>query len=167
MRRVKELVRPLLGPGILALDLGCGLGRYTSWMARFCPGGRVVGLDISAESIVRARESNLSGSGVKEQSNLFYQRASWDDLSPLMRPDVVLATEVLEHARRPASLVRRFQGATWVVTVPVERPAPVEGRWDPDGHGHLQSFDEDRARRLFDEVEHFSSDGRYFYLVGK
>lgn len=45
-----------LGPGMRALDLGCGTGTLTILLARSCPEASVVGLDADPDVLERARE---------------------------------------------------------------------------------------------------------------
>ena len=49
-----------LAPGGSALDVACGSGRLTALLAARAAGGRVVGLDFSAEMLSRARRDNPS-----------------------------------------------------------------------------------------------------------
>lgn len=59
LSRVAELlyVRARLHPGLIVLDVGCGLGPTTLELAhRVAPAGRAVGLDVSPEMVGRARQ---------------------------------------------------------------------------------------------------------------
>ena len=154
---VETLLAPLIPVRGITLDLGCGLGIYTAWIADWEPLSEVVGVDISQESIDRAIQ----------RPTITYYRSSWDDFVYTGPLDLVLATEVLEHAEDPEQLCKKWPRTTWVITVPVERPAPEENRWTPDGHGYLQTFNQERVLNLFPTIQHFSTDGNYFYLVGK
>lgn len=77
--RVRLLLDPLLArlqldaKQTLAVDLGCGLGRFSRAMAaRF---GRVLGCDVSSEMVLQARELNPA----RSHPNLFF--AATDGLS--------------------------------------------------------------------------------------
>jgi SAM-dependent methyltransferase len=63
LSRVAELlyVRAQLHPGLVVLDVGCGLGPTTVELARrVAPAGRVIGLDVSEEMVGRARQRAAS-----------------------------------------------------------------------------------------------------------
>jgi SAM-dependent methyltransferase len=54
----RRLVAPHLAalpPDSHALDLGCGQGRFTIWLAKYCPEGRVTACDLSSRAIHAAR----------------------------------------------------------------------------------------------------------------
>ncbi|EXJ87497.1 hypothetical protein A1O3_04457 [Capronia epimyces CBS 606.96] len=57
---------PHLKPGFTVVDLGCGPGTITRGFCAHVPGGKVIGIDASAEVIERAR-SLLSASAEMEQ----------------------------------------------------------------------------------------------------
>jgi demethylmenaquinone methyltransferase/2-methoxy-6-polyprenyl-1,4-benzoquinol methylase len=69
LRLASRLTRPAitqamdalaLPSGSAGLDVGCGIGQQTRWLAeRIGPQGRVTGLDLSPEHLAAARESRL------------------------------------------------------------------------------------------------------------
>lgn len=54
----RRLDAPAIDPAARVLDLGCGVGRLTRALAARVPEGEVVGLDVSAAMLERAREEN-------------------------------------------------------------------------------------------------------------
>ena len=59
-RRVREHLRPLLDRNPeSALDIGCGIGLISAWLARRVP--RVVGIDVSPRSVEACRELHPRG----------------------------------------------------------------------------------------------------------
>ena len=60
----RQMVEDLgLKPGNSVLDLGCGIGLWSGWLAQQVePGGRVVGLDICSQAISVARDRRSSSS---------------------------------------------------------------------------------------------------------
>ena len=80
---------PLIGLNIV--DIGCGGGLVTEPLARL--GGRIVGIDASAESIDAAR-IHAAETGI----DIDYRRATAEDLaSDGEKFDVVVSMEVIEH----------------------------------------------------------------------
>lgn len=94
---VRELLAPLLQPGELVLDLGCGDGRIGKRLLKRCP--NLVGLDISAGML---REFRRRSPGV---------RLVQADLANLpLRPasvDLALALFVLVHLPDVAGFLRQ------------------------------------------------------------
>lgn len=105
-REMRELVAGLgLRAGDTVLDAGCGTGATAALMAeRVAPGGRVVGVDISAGHVEHARES-LSQSGLPVT---FVQ----GDLEALPfapgRFDFVWCGNAVNHLTDPPDAVRSF-----------------------------------------------------------
>jgi SAM-dependent methyltransferase len=57
------LQQVILPKNAVMLDVGCGGGRTVSRLSALVPAGRVVGLDVSAASVVVAQDTNAGGIG--------------------------------------------------------------------------------------------------------
>jgi SAM-dependent methyltransferase len=55
------LQQVMLPRNAVMLDVGCGGGRTVSRLSELAPAGRVVGLDVSAASVVVAQDTNAGG----------------------------------------------------------------------------------------------------------
>jgi 2-polyprenyl-3-methyl-5-hydroxy-6-metoxy-1,4-benzoquinol methylase len=97
---------PELQSGMKLLDVGCGPGSITRGLAALLAPGEVVGVDLSEETLVSARQEALE----RGLSNLSYRVASVYEL-PFADGafDVVFAHQVLQHLREPAAALREMQ----------------------------------------------------------
>ena len=87
-RRVREHLGPLLERNLrAALDVGCGIGLMSAWLAERVP--RVVGVDVSSRSIEVCRRLHPNGE--------FQVCALPDDPLPDGPFDLVTFIDVLEH----------------------------------------------------------------------
>lgn len=98
------LSRAGLAHGMTVLDVGCGTGTVTSWIAaRVAPGGHVLGVDASEEQLAVARQV-ATAAGL---DNVEFRRLSAPDLDRLNRRfDVVFARFLLVHVTDPALVLR-------------------------------------------------------------
>jgi 2-polyprenyl-3-methyl-5-hydroxy-6-metoxy-1,4-benzoquinol methylase len=98
-REQKERVRRVLGDvtGLDILDLGCGTGRFSRWLA--AQGARVTGVDFSADTLELARRA--SG------PDLHYRQGSVFELEDVATCDLVFALGVLTVACRGPEELRR------------------------------------------------------------
>ena len=61
LKQLDQLLPRLpLGPGQSVLEVGCGTGAYTGWLADKVKPGRVRAIDFSPEMIARARQQNIN-----------------------------------------------------------------------------------------------------------
>jgi SAM-dependent methyltransferase len=91
-RRVREHLRPLLDRNPKsALDVGCGIGLISAWLAKAIP--RVVGVDVSPRSIEVCRKLHPAGE--------FRVCALPDERLPDGPFDLVTFVDVLEHLPLP------------------------------------------------------------------
>jgi SAM-dependent methyltransferase len=127
-RHIRELG---IGAGDRALEVGCGNGSISAWLAeQVAPGGSVVGLDLDL-SLISARASNL-------------ELREGDILAGPVEPggfDLVTARAVLHHVadaeRAIANLVAGIApgGAILLIEpdflpVSVAQPPPIKEFWD-------------------------------------
>lgn len=93
--------------GEAILDLGCGTGQLTGMMARAAgPGGRVVGIDRSAEQLEMARRSAEAGTAAPvdfRPGDVMALSLGADEWGSF---DVAHARFVLEHVPDPLAVVR-------------------------------------------------------------
>ena len=119
--------------GSLVLEAGCGVGAQTVTLARQSPGAAIVSVDISAESVERARE-RVARAGL---ANVTCREA---DLCALpFAPasfDHVFVCFVLEHVARPLEVL----GALAAATKPGGTITVIEG-----DHGSAYFSPEDAA----------------------
>ncbi|MHB9033909.1 MAG: class I SAM-dependent methyltransferase [Anaerolineae bacterium] len=95
------------------LDIGCGEGYFTAHLSQQIPAA-ITGLDIDQAKIERARQRCPQHTFL--QADLFSA-----DLSSL-KPDLLLAMEVLEHLAAPQQALQRFRelAPAAILTVPQE-----------------------------------------------
>jgi ubiquinone/menaquinone biosynthesis C-methylase UbiE len=95
---------PSLRPGLDLLDVGCGPGTITVDLAARVAPGRVVGIDVSAEPLVEAREAaGRAGVEVTFEVGDVYALAAADASF-----DVVHAHQVLQHLTDPVAALREM-----------------------------------------------------------
>lgn len=131
-RRLAELLRP----GLAVLDVGCGTGAITRGIAEAVgPYGRAVGVDVSPELIVKARQLHGEVPGlafeVADVYHLAYQEAF----------DIVTAARVLQWLADPLAALRKMVTAT----KPGGRVVVLDYnhekiRWEPDPPASMQVF---------------------------
>jgi SAM-dependent methyltransferase len=90
-----------LGPGTVALELGCGTGLFTEAFAQ--RGGRVVAVDISPELLERARARGLPPERVEFVAADFHQFGDGCAF------DAIVGSSVLHHLDVAAALARAFR----------------------------------------------------------
>jgi ubiquinone/menaquinone biosynthesis C-methylase UbiE len=96
---------PELRPGMRLLDVGCGPGSITRGLAERLTPGLVIGLDLSADTLIAAREDAIA----RGLANLEYHEGSAYDL-PFADAsfDVVFAHQVLQHLREPGTALEEM-----------------------------------------------------------
>jgi SAM-dependent methyltransferase len=87
------------------LDIGCGPGSITRGLAERLAPGQVVGLDLSPEILIAARQD----AAARGLTNLQYQQGDVYGLSfPDASFDAVFAHQVLQHLRQPGTALREM-----------------------------------------------------------
>jgi ubiquinone/menaquinone biosynthesis C-methylase UbiE len=155
--RVLELVDAQ--PGMLALDLACGPGTLSRWLARqVSPGGEVVGVDLAAGMIEVARAAHIPNARfeVMDIEQLTFADASFDAAACghglQFAPQLSVALREARRVLRP--------GARFAASVPVEGNNEsvwllLEGvidRWLPPA---AQAVDRESTRAVVSDVREF------------
>lgn len=114
-----------VSPGDRVLDAGCGTGSLAIAIAD--AGARVIGVDLSADAVERARAKAGSRGAVR------FEVGDLDRWVPAHRFDKIVCWAVLEHFEVPiaTSLVRKFRGwlrpgGLLLIGVPVKDRAPAK-----------------------------------------
>ena len=126
-------VLPPLGPGSSALELGCGEGQNSVFLAK--KGVRCEALDVSEEQLGRARAL-----AAREGVRIGFRRSSLEDFAaappPPDRYDLVHSSHALEFVEDPGAVVRAMaaaakEGGTVLVSTvhPVFNGEWIEGEW--------------------------------------
>jgi cyclopropane-fatty-acyl-phospholipid synthase len=111
--------------GMTLLDLGCGWGSLTSWLAERYPGARIVAVSNS-----RAQRETIERRG---HPNVEVVTADVNALDLDVRFDRILSVEMLEHMRNYEALLARI--ASWL---------------EPDGRFFCHVFSHDRFAYAYD-----------------
>lgn len=99
---------------IKVLDVGCGNGNIAMQLGN--SGHEVLGIDISSEAIIKAKQNN-------SLSNVSFQHIAVEDLAIENKFDVIICSEVLEHLYEPETVVhslkqRLSNDGLLIITVP-------------------------------------------------
>jgi cyclopropane-fatty-acyl-phospholipid synthase len=94
--------------GMRVLDLGCGWGSLTLWLAEQYPGCTVLGVSNSGSQ----REWILGEAARRGLSNVSVKTADVNGFEPSDRFDRVMSIEMFEHMRNWRELLRRV--STWL-----------------------------------------------------
>jgi cyclopropane-fatty-acyl-phospholipid synthase len=100
--------RAELEDGMRVLDLGCGWGSLSLWIAEHYPSCRVVGVSNSKSQ----RESILSRCRVAGFDNVEVETCDINHFDPGSRFDRIISVEMFEHVRNHARLLARI--ASWL-----------------------------------------------------
>jgi len=114
--------------GMRVLDLGCGWGSLSLWLAERYPGCSVLGVSNSASQ----REWILGEAARRGLGNVAVQTADVNRFEPEFRFDRVMSIEMFEHMRNWRELLRRV--STWL---------------DPDGRAFVHVFSHRTLPYLF------------------
>jgi SAM-dependent methyltransferase len=99
--RAYPILRPLLGPGVRVLDVGCGAGWLSNSVCHHY-GASVLGIDFNSVAVARAREV-AAAMGIDTR----FETADLFTFEPEKPFDVVLSVGVLHHTDNCLAAVRR------------------------------------------------------------
>jgi cyclopropane-fatty-acyl-phospholipid synthase len=102
-------LRAQVRDGMKVLDLGCGWGSLSLWLAEHYPSSRITGVSNST----RQRAWIESERDRRGLTNLEVITADVNDFAPSERFDRVMSIEMFEHMRNWHELLRRI--STWLV----------------------------------------------------
>jgi cyclopropane-fatty-acyl-phospholipid synthase len=102
-------LRAQVRDGMTILDLGCGWGSLSLWLAEHYPASQITGVSNSS----RQREWIESECTRRGLTNLEVITADVNDFAPGDRYDRVMSIEMFEHMRNWQELLRRI--STWLV----------------------------------------------------
>ncbi len=137
--------RAALSDGIDILELGCGWGSLTLWMAARYPNSRITAVSNSATQR-RFIESRCAARGL---SNVRVLTADMNDFEIGERFDRILSIEMFEHMRNHEILMERIAG--WL---------------KPRGTLFVHMFVHGRCAYLFDSSGHSDWMTRHFFTGG-
>jgi SAM-dependent methyltransferase len=149
------------GPGRRVLDLGC---RYGALTRAYTDGNDVVGVDVDRDALAQAAKLGIETRWADIEQPLEFPDASFD---------VVVAGELLEHLREPASVVAEIRrvlrpGGRFVGSLPNafrlrNRLVFLVGRPPEDDPTHLHLFSPADVRALLAGWEDVELD----YVIGR
>jgi cyclopropane-fatty-acyl-phospholipid synthase len=137
--------RARLADGQDVLELGCGWGSLTLWMAERYPASRILAVSNSASQ----RRSILSSARVRGLANVDVVTCDMNAFDPARRFDRVVSVEMFEHMRDWETLLRRVAG--WL---------------RPDGKLFLHFFAHARHAYPFTVRDESDWMSRYFFTGG-
>jgi cyclopropane-fatty-acyl-phospholipid synthase len=137
--------RARLGDGQRILELGCGWGSLSLWMAERHPGAEIVAVSNSTSQREHI-EAKAQQAGL---DNLTVLTADVADFEPDGRFDRVVSVEMLEHVSNHAELLSRVAG--WLA---------------PDGLLFVHVFSHREMGWAFDAVDRGDWMARYFFSGG-
>lgn len=128
-----------LEDGLALLDVGCGPGTITVDLATRTPNGRVVGIDLSEEIIIKAKASNASSL----QKNCSFEIGDVYNLDfPENSFDIVHAHQLLQHLTKPVEAIKEMHR--------VVRPGGIIALRDADYGGMIWSPQDPRLDEWMD-----------------
>ncbi|MEB3328200.1 MAG: cyclopropane-fatty-acyl-phospholipid synthase family protein [Candidatus Sericytochromatia bacterium] len=134
-----------LADGQAILELGCGWGSLTLWMAERYPGARILAVSNSATQRAHI-EATAHARGL---TNLEVRTADMNAFQPEGRFDRVVSVEMMEHMRNHRALLQRITG--WL---------------KPGGRIFVHIFTHRQVPYMFEAVDEHDWMGRYFFSGG-
>jgi cyclopropane-fatty-acyl-phospholipid synthase len=137
--------RAAVGDGMEVLDLGCGWGSLSLWIAEHYPDARVVGVSNSKPQ----REFILRRAAARGLTNVEVETADVNHFEAERRFDRVVSVEMFEHVRNHAALLGRV--ADWLT---------------PEGRLFVHHFCHREAAYPYETDGSRDWMGRYFFTGG-
>jgi cyclopropane-fatty-acyl-phospholipid synthase len=134
-----------LKDGQAILELGCGWGSLSLWMAQTLPGSRITSVSNSHSQ----REYIQAEARARGLTNLTVVTADMNDFSAESRFDRVVSVEMFEHMSNWRGLLERVRG--WL---------------KPDGKLFIHIFTHRSTPYRFDHTDEADWIGRYFFTGG-
>ena len=134
-----------LQDGQTILELGCGWGSLSLWMARHYPNSRILGVSNSHSQ----RESIMTRARTEGLTNLEIVTCDMNDFSTEKQFDRVVSVEMFEHMRNWQTLMARIAG--WL---------------NPDGRFFMHVFTHAQAPYLFEVQDANDWMSEYFFSGG-
>jgi cyclopropane-fatty-acyl-phospholipid synthase len=134
-----------LGDGQRILDLGCGWGSLSLWMAKKYPSSRIVAVSNSRSQ----REFIVSVARALALSNMEVLTADMNEFAPPERFDRIVSVEMFEHMANWRPLLRRLRDCL-----------------EPDGRMFIHVFSNRRAPYRFATDEQTDWIAQYFFSGG-
>ena len=131
--------------GQTILELGCGWGSFSLWMARHYPASKIVSV-ANSNSQRASIEATAAERGIR---NLRVVTADANEFAPTQRFDRVVSVEMFEHMSNWAELLARVR--TWLA---------------PDGRLFLQMFTHATTPYRFDHTDPADWIGQHFLTGG-
>jgi cyclopropane-fatty-acyl-phospholipid synthase len=137
--------RAQIADGMSVLELGCGWGSLTLFLAQRFPGSQVTGVSNSRPQ----RDFIMNRAASLGLTNVRIITADMNDFGPDQRYDRVVSVEMFEHMRNHAELLRRIAG--WLA---------------PDGKLFVHVFAHRDYAYTFETEGDDNWMGRYFFTGG-
>ncbi len=134
-----------LRDGQTVLELGCGWGSLSLWMARHYPNSTILGVSNSNSQ----RESIMARAHAEGLQNLEIVTCDMNDFSTERRFDRIVSVEMFEHMRNWQALMTRIAG--WL---------------KPDGQFFMHVFTHAKAPYLFEVKDANDWMSEYFFSGG-
>lgn len=134
-----------LADGMDVLDLGCGWGAGTLWMAERYPSARITGVSNSAAQ----RGAILGAAAARQLGNVSVTTADINTFSPDRQYDRIVSVEMFEHTRNWPVLLERVRG--WL---------------RPGGRVFVHIFCHDRFAYPYEERDASDWMARHFFSGG-
>lgn len=135
----------MLSDGQAILELGCGWGSLSLWMARRYPNSRILGVSNSNSQ----RKSILDRAAREGLTNLEIETADMNTFSTTRRFDRVVSVEMFEHMRNWEKLLNRV--SEWMT---------------PEGRFMMHVFTQSKAPYLFEVADASDWMSQYFFSGG-